>query len=121
VARLAASFRPDVIQLNTIARPPAESSVQTVPPAALAKLAALFTPLAEIPQDAAPTGGALLAGEPDADALVALVRRHPASAEQLAGLSNRSVEAVLCTLKALAAQERIHLLRRDGVWFATPP
>jgi len=122
VARLAASFRPDAIQLNTIARPPAEASVQTCAPATLAALAALFTPVAEVPQAAKPVVNTpSVDGAPDAAALEALVRRHPASAEQLAALSGRPMEAVLSSLKALANQHRIRLVRRDGVWFAAPP
>jgi wyosine [tRNA(Phe)-imidazoG37] synthetase (radical SAM superfamily) len=123
IARLAASFRPDAVQLNTLARPPAEASVTSCPPAVLAALAPLFTPAAEIPNaNGAAAGRPALDGElPDADAVVALVRRHPASAEQLAALGGRTVEATLATLKGLAAQQRVRLVRRDDAWFAAPP
>lgn len=121
IARLAASFRPDVIQLNTLVRPPADSLVRAASPRQLADLAPLFTPEAELPA-AQPSGASGGSGDlPDTDELVALILRHPCSVEQLAVQSGRPVESALATLKALAAQNRIHLSRRDGVWFASPP
>jgi len=119
VAGLAARFRPDVIQLNTLDRPPADAAIQVCPPETLARLASLFTPAAELPRQVAP--------EPrteqiaDADALVALVCRHPASVDALAAQSSRTIEATLALLKALASQQRIRLFKRDAVWFAGPP
>ena len=79
IARLAIPFRPDAIQLNTLDRPPADSLVQTVPSVTLAKLAPLFSPVAEIPACHPPGVSTVSADLPDADALAALVRRHPAS------------------------------------------
>ena len=35
--------------------------------------------------------------------------------------SGSTREATLATLKALAAQQRIRLTKRDGVWVAAPP
>ena len=120
IARLAQSFRPDVINLNTLDRPPADASLQVCPPETLAQLATLFTPAAVIPHTAPPGTIAPFVDAPDADAITALVRRHPSSAEQLAAQSGRSVESILATLKALSAQQRIRLIKRDGVWFASP-
>jgi len=120
IARLAQSFRPDVIQLNTLDRPPADASLQLCPPATLAQLATLFTPAAEIPHAAAHGTPPPHATAPDADAIAALVLRHPSSVEQLAAQSGRSVEETLTTLKTLAAQQRIRLTRRDGTWLASP-
>jgi wyosine [tRNA(Phe)-imidazoG37] synthetase (radical SAM superfamily) len=120
IARLARSFQPDVIDLNTLDRPSADASVQVCPPETLAQLAPLFTPPAHIPHALPPGARASFVDMPDADAMAALVRRHPSSADQLAAQSGRSIEATLATLKSLAAQQRIRLVKRDDVWFASP-
>jgi wyosine [tRNA(Phe)-imidazoG37] synthetase (radical SAM superfamily) len=120
IARLARSFQPDVIDLNTLDRPPADSTVQVSPVETLAALAPLFTPVAHVTRTLPAGTPPPFATPPDAEAMVALVRRHPASAEQLATHAGHSVEATLATLKALAAQQRIQLVKRDGVWFASP-
>lgn len=120
IARLAATFRPDVIQLNSLDRPPADATVSCCPPETLAKLAPLFTPVAEVSRTAKPAPPA--PGEKlDADALAALVTRHPSSSDALAAHSGQTVEATLAMLKALAAQNRIRLFKRDDAWFAAPP
>jgi wyosine [tRNA(Phe)-imidazoG37] synthetase (radical SAM superfamily) len=121
IARLAASFKPDTIQLNTVARPPADASVTTCPPKTLAALAALFTPVAECPGDAPPARTVPSATAKDADALVALVCRHPSSTDDLARQTGVTPDAMLATLKTLAGQNRIRLFKRDGTWFAAPP
>ena len=82
IARLTIPFRPDVIQLNTLDRPPADSLVQTISSETLAQLAPLFSPVAEIPA-CHPSGVSTASADlPDTDSLVALIRRHPASLNQ---------------------------------------
>ena len=120
IARLAKSFQPDVIDLNTLDRPSADPGVQVCPPETLAALAPLFTPVAQVPQALPPGTLAPFVMAPDADAIAALVRRHPSSVDQLAAQCGRPQEAILATLKSLAAQQCIHLIRRDGTWFASP-
>jgi len=121
IAQLAHSFQPDVIDLNTLDRPSADAGVQVCPPETLAALAALFTPVAQVPHVLPPGARAPFVSTPDADTIAALVQRHPSSADQLAAQSGQSIEATLATLKSLAAQQRIRLVRRDGNWFAAPP
>jgi len=120
IARLARSFQPDVIDLNTLDRPPADGSVQVCPLETLTQLAPLFTPVAHVARSLPPGTPPPFVTTPDAEAMVALVRRHPASADQLATHAGHSLEATLATLKALAAQQRIQLVKRDGIWFASP-
>jgi len=48
IARLAQTVHPDLVQLNTAVRPPAEEFVQALPRARLEELAALFDPPAEV-------------------------------------------------------------------------
>ena len=120
IAHLAQSFQPDVIDLNALDRPAADTSVQPCPPETLTQLAALFTPKALIPQPLAPGTTAPFVNVPDADAMIALIQRHPSPLAHLAALSGSSLESTLATLKSLAAQQRIHLTRRDNTWYASP-
>ncbi len=120
IARLTQSFQPDIVDLNTLDRPAADAVVQACPAQTLEQLAALFTPPALVPHPLLPGTRAAFVDTPDADAIAALVQRHPSPVEQLAARSGQSVEATLATLKSLAAQHRIHLIRRDNTWFATP-
>ena len=119
IAQLTQSFQPDVIDLNTLDRPSADASVQVCPPATLAELARLFSPVAEIPQPLPPGTLAPFVNTPDGDAIAALVRRHPSSVEQIAAQAGLSLETALATLKALAAQQRLHLTKREDTWFAS--
>lgn len=121
IVRLTRGFRPDVVNLNTLDRPPADNAVQVCPPETLAQLAALFTPQALIPHAAPPGTVAPFVEAPDADAITALVSRHPSTVDQLAKQFGRPIESILATLKALAAQQKIRLIKRDGAWFASPP
>jgi wyosine [tRNA(Phe)-imidazoG37] synthetase (radical SAM superfamily) len=120
IARHARGFQPDVINLNTLDRPPADGRVAASPPDTLAQLAPLFTPPALLPLPPGKDAPPPFVDLPDAEAMVALVRRHPSSAEQLAKQCGHTPESVLGALKSLAAQNRIRLVRRDGAWFASP-
>jgi wyosine [tRNA(Phe)-imidazoG37] synthetase (radical SAM superfamily) len=86
-------IRPDRVQLNTATRPPCEEFAVPVPPARLEQLARLFRPKAGIiaayrPSEKPGPGGA------DQKAVLALLRRRPCTAEDVAGgLSLRAVEA----------------------------
>ena len=72
-----------------------------------------------MPRALPPGAQAPFVDTPDADAMAALVQRHPSSVDQLAAHSGLTRETTLATLKALAAQQRIRLVNRDGVWFAS--
>lgn len=79
--------RPERVQLNTIARPPAESWTRAASPEELAAAQAVLGEHCEVVIDAVATpepGGVLSAGE---DAVLALLRRRPCRLEDLsAGL-----------------------------------
>jgi wyosine [tRNA(Phe)-imidazoG37] synthetase (radical SAM superfamily) len=92
VAGLAAEIRPDKIHLNTAVRPPSEADVRPVAQEKLEALCDLFTPHAEV--IAAFTASATLAGKLSSEMLVELVRRHPATAAQLAGMFGVKPEAL---------------------------
>lgn len=82
IAGFAAGIRPDRIHLNTAVRPPAEAGVMPVEKEKLESLARLFSPPAEV--IASFPAGAGSSGALSAEKLIDLLRRHPATAEQLA-------------------------------------
>jgi len=105
IAALAAEIRPDKIHLNTAVRPPAEISVQPVSKEKLDALCGLFTPHAEvIASFAAPSSRA---GDISSDTLVELVKRHPATAVQLAGMFGVAPGALLPLLDDTRVQTEV--------------
>jgi wyosine [tRNA(Phe)-imidazoG37] synthetase (radical SAM superfamily) len=97
LAELAAQIAPVRIHLNTVVRPPAESSAMPVDQAALDESAALFSPRAETIADLPATaGGGMVAEE---DVLELLSRRPCTIADIAAGLGLHHGEA----LKAVTA------------------
>ena len=112
-------IRPDQVQLNTAVRPPAEDYALAVPPERLAELARLFEPraraIAEPRTRRAPAGS-----PPSEQAILALLRRRPCTAAQVAqGLLMHPAEAVK-SLTGLEAQGRIHRIRRNAQVFYRP-
>jgi wyosine [tRNA(Phe)-imidazoG37] synthetase (radical SAM superfamily) len=115
LAALAATIRPDRIQLNTAVRPPAERFVRPVGQRVMESLAALFTPVAEVlpeaPEragregDAPPSRAAAdRSRDPDA-AILGIMARHPCTAADVAqGLG----------LDVREAHQRIESLVRRG-------
>ena len=116
IALLAERIRPDRIQLNTAVRPAAEAGVEAVPRARLEALARRFDPpaevVAEFRQPADREGAATT------EDVLALLRRRPCSAKDVAdGLGVAPNEAVKL-LDELTAAGRARALRRDtGVFY----
>jgi wyosine [tRNA(Phe)-imidazoG37] synthetase (radical SAM superfamily) len=116
LVRHARRIRPDRIQLNTVARPPAESSAQPVAEERLESLAALFVPRAEIIAD---FSGIHDQAEFSAtrDEVLDLVRRRPCSLEDVArGLRIHQHEAAK-HIDRLLQESRIRTESRSGVVF----
>ena len=111
IAALAATVRPDRIQINTAVRPPAEASARPVPAEHLRRLAALFTPAAEVVAGYTPHRDA---GVLEAGALLAMLRRRPCTARQVADLLGRHINEVAKLLGQLDADGAVDIERRDG-------
>jgi wyosine [tRNA(Phe)-imidazoG37] synthetase (radical SAM superfamily) len=112
IAALARRIRPDRVQLNTVVRPPAERFARPVPRGRLERLAALFDPPAEVIADAPRRGQAPQVARqsarsgpcpPTRDAVLAMIRRHPATAGELAAGLRISRAAAERSLAELAA------------------
>jgi MAF protein len=123
--RIAAILRdvsPDHIQLNVVARPPAEASVSSVPLERLKLLAQRFTPVAEIPDQETPLPVAPPIAAERAEAIAALVRRHPADLEALARtFAVQPPAALRPTLHRLAAAGQVSVRWQNGLLQVLPP
>lgn len=93
IAAVAAGVRPDKIHLNTAVRPPAEAGVQPVAKEKLETLCGLFSPRAEVIASFSADAGT--GGKLDLEKVIDLVRRHPASATQLAQSFGVATAAIL--------------------------
>lgn len=93
IAKAAESIRADCIHLNTVVRPPTERAIRPVQASQLARLCDLFTPRAEViaPAVPAPAKG----DPPTRETLAGLLRRHPATAAELAAHFNLPEESLL--------------------------
>ncbi len=112
VAALARTFGPDRVQLNTAVRPAAEAGVGPAAEETLAALASCFTPHAEVVAALGhrTTGGAVA----DADAVLALLLRHPCTAREMAFALGGEPAAVAAQLEALLVEGRVATEARDG-------
>jgi wyosine [tRNA(Phe)-imidazoG37] synthetase (radical SAM superfamily) len=82
IAAVAAGILPDKIHLNTAVRPPAEAGVRPVAKEKLQMLCGLFSPRAEMIAAFSADEGS--GDDLDSEKVVDLIRRHPATASQLA-------------------------------------
>jgi wyosine [tRNA(Phe)-imidazoG37] synthetase (radical SAM superfamily) len=113
IAALVKQIRPDRVQLNTVARPPAEEFAFTVAPEDLARWARRFSPRAEVVAER-PSRLAHKSRKVDARAVLDLLRRRPCTAEDVArGLGVNRLE-ILKRLEALVARGAIETSRHEG-------
>ena len=111
IAALVTKIAPDKIHLNTAVRPPAEAEVQPVSKETLEAYRPYFTPPAEIIASfEAPL--AISSEEMSVDALAELIRRHPATATQLAGLAGTTPKAIEKNLAPLLKKGILHTEKR---------
>jgi len=114
VARIAAfadEIKPDLVQLNTAVRPPAED-VAAVPPEKLAELAKLFRQPAEVIADfKAGLSGRIEANE---DTILSMLKRRPCTAEHIARVFEMHLNEVAKYTGKLLNSEKIRILRKDG-------
>lgn len=108
-----ARIRPDRIELNTVARPPAESRARPLKPAGLRKVRAALGPRAEIVacpprKKQAPGAGAL------ERSVLATVHRRPQTVSDIAGALGRHRDEVLKTLAALLERGLVRRIRHRG-------
>ena len=117
IAAVAETIHPEKVHLNTAVRPPADASVRSVDEPALRSFCALFNPRAEVIAsfEAAQTAGA---AHIRGDELAALIRRHPATADQLAAICGAGARDVQAALEPLVAEGKLLAEQRNGeIWY----
>ena len=116
-------FAPDHIQLNVLARPPADPAVAAVAPERLRELARRFTPAAELPDVPTPLPPWPPACAEQADALAALACRHPADLDALARTFGCAAapEALRPLVQRLAAAGKVGVRWQEGRLHVLPP
>jgi wyosine [tRNA(Phe)-imidazoG37] synthetase (radical SAM superfamily) len=82
IAKITKRIKPEIIHLNTVTRPAAESFACAVTEEKLKRFAAIFTPSAEIPAEL--PGNALVNKDINEEMILDLIRRRPVTPEQLA-------------------------------------
>lgn len=112
IAEIVQTLEPDRIDLNTAVRPPAVDGVAAASGAHLQSLLELFGPKAQVVASFN-VGTKAPAATVDEATLLSLIRRHPATAVQLAKEFNAPFDTVFQTLEKLVA--RGALVRRETV------
>lgn len=112
IAEVVESINPDRIDLNTAVRPPAVEGVGASPEEHLHALAELFGPKASVAATFQKQGFQSL--EISEEALLGLIKRHPASCSQLAGEFNLPEDKMFKTLKRMANAGLLDEEKRDG-------
>jgi len=119
IAALAERVAPDVIQLNTVVRPPAEDSAQALSRSDLELLAPLFSPPAEI--IARILAGASRQSEHTVTArhVLAMLTRRPCTVQDIADAFGLSAEGARELTQALLRGQSVTPVERaDGVYFS---
>lgn len=97
IAEVVRSINPDRIDINTAVRPPAESGVRAAPEEHLQLIAEIFGDNASVTASFKKQGFQSL--EISEEALLGLIRRHPATCEQLAKEFNLPEKKMFKTLR----------------------
>jgi wyosine [tRNA(Phe)-imidazoG37] synthetase (radical SAM superfamily) len=116
IAALAERIRPDRIQLNTAVRPTAEPDVKALSEAALAELAKLLGPKAEVIADfrRAPEAPAFESRGPE---VLDMIRRRPVTVADIAAGLGIPLAAAAARVQELLAGKQITCEKRGGKEF----
>jgi wyosine [tRNA(Phe)-imidazoG37] synthetase (radical SAM superfamily) len=119
LAQLAAHvqrIRPDRVQLNTVARPTTDGTLQPVPQEDMARFAEIFGPNAEVVAhyEPVPHSHITLAGPED---VLAVIRRHPCTVPDVAQGLGMEIDAATLAIDILLARNAIRAEVRDGATF----
>ena len=112
IAEIVRSLNPDRIDINTAVRPPSDPSVKAASEEHLHALAELFGDNATVTASFKKQG--FEAMEISEEALLGLVKRHPATCVQLAAEFNLPADHMFKTLKNLVAAGLLKEQKRNG-------
>lgn len=106
IAAHAAHIRPERVQLNTVARPPAEPGVSGLSECELQQCAGLFEGLVEVIADY-PTSMYPPRQQGGENAIVAMIRRRPCTVQDISAALGLHVNEVVKHLEHLQRQDRV--------------
>jgi wyosine [tRNA(Phe)-imidazoG37] synthetase (radical SAM superfamily) len=112
IATIVETLCPDRIDLNTAVRPPADSGVKAVGPEKLAELAKILGAKAQV--TASFKQKKTTAQKITSEALLGLIQRHPATAEQMARDFNVPAETIVQLVTPLVNDDKLRIENRDG-------
>ena len=118
IARLARQIAPDRVQLNTVARPPAEDYALRVPTEILERQARLFDPPAQIIADRPDVPHP--AHTIDRDAVLGLIKRRPCTAQDAAAGLGLHLGETIKLLESLVADGTVIRVFQAGQYFHLP-
>lgn len=115
IAQCSAQINPDRIHLNTVTRPPADSSISGLTMSELEEFASLFTPMAEvIAEYPAIIEVPNLHGKIQQGDILSIVQRHPCSLPELSFALCTSEKEIKPLLEELIKQQKIELFEIQG-------
>lgn len=113
IAALARQIAPERLQLNTVARPPAEGDALPVHPDVLHDLAGVFGPSAEIVSER-PAEATAAGGGAEVEGLLNLLARRPCDLVGMAEALGAHPNAVLKILPGLVREGKVTVTRHGG-------
>jgi wyosine [tRNA(Phe)-imidazoG37] synthetase (radical SAM superfamily) len=116
IAACVKRIRPDRVQLNTVARPPAESFASPVPASALEGFARCFKPRAEVVAER-PSRLASKSRPGSASLVLNLLRRRPCTAGDVAAGLGLNIAESLKWLEVLTRRGELETFRHGGAVF----
>jgi len=119
IAALAHGINPDRVQLNTAVRPPAEDYALPLAREEMESLSRLFDPKAEIIAEFKAKHGSRF--DANQDAVLAMLKRRPCTAKQIAEVFGMHMNEVSKYLGKLAGNQQVTLERRNGLTYYTAP
>ena len=119
IAALAKAIAPDRVQLNTAVRPPAEDFALPLTREEMENLSELFDPKAEIIAEFRAKRGSHFSA--NQDAILAMLKRRPCTAEQITEVFGMHMNEVAKYLGKLTSSAQVMTERRDGLIYYTVP
>ncbi len=116
IAALAATIGPDLVQLNTAVRPPADSCVGAVSSERLTELASLFSPRAKVIANFRSSQDSVKA---DVDMILNMLKRRPCTAAQIAEVFSMHLNEVSKYLGILLKEKLVRRVEKAcGEYYA---
>ncbi len=112
IARLARTFRPDRIQLNTAVRPTAEKDVGAAPESFLNEIKGLFEPEAELIAGFAGKDSAR--EKVERQDILAMLKRRPCTAQDVASAFSLGMDEARAALRKMAEEKIVRVENRGG-------